>query len=151
MKANFQNRTLRTWIPTATFQHPAVGYHLPTSGSWISTSKFRLLRVGSRRLGIQPQSADLRKLASNFQLITARHFDFATKTTKGARRKQQRSRLQTSLVGRAGPRGSSRAPTGVRGRFFQAAFPHENCRFFAFLHTFLREKSLETAGQCHIL
>ena len=69
LKANFQNRTFRTWISTAAFQRPEVGYRLPTSGAWILTSKFRLLRVGSRKLGIQRQTADLRKL--DFKLPTS--------------------------------------------------------------------------------
>ena len=142
LKANFQKRIFRTWISTAAFQHPEVGRNLPTSGSWILTSKFRLLRVGSRKLGIQLQSADLRNLVSNSQLLTVRRFDLATKITEGTCRKQQRSRLKTSLVGGAGPHGSSRLPAGFHGRFFQAVFRLGNFRVSAFLDTFLRGKSI---------
>ena len=53
---------------------------------------------------------------------------------------------KTSLVGGAGPHGSSRVPTGFHGRFFQEVFPIANRLFFAFSGAFLRGKSIETAG-----
>ena len=92
MKANAQIRTFRTWISIATPKHPEVGRHLPTSGTWISTSKFQLLRVGSWELQIQLPTADLRKLVFNFQLLTARHFDLAKTTTKPVANKPSRGR-----------------------------------------------------------
>ena len=151
MKVAFPNRTSRTWIPTATFQNPEVGYRPPTSGSRVLTSNFQHLRVGSWELGNQLPIVDHRKLVFKFHLLTVRHFDFATKITKDTCRKQQRSRLQTSLVGSAGPHGSSRAPTGFHGRFFQAVFRLENYRFSAFLDTFLRGKSIGAASHIRIL
>ena len=141
MKANFQIRSFRSWISAATFQHPEVGFRNPTSGTRISTSNFQLLRVGSWELENQLPIADHRKLVSNFQLLTVRHFDFAAKTTTGTCWKQQRNRLQTSLVEGAGPHRSSRVPTGFYGRFFQEVSPLENRRFFhVFRHVFAQKK-----------
>ena len=144
MKANAEIRTSRTWISTATLKPPEVGYRLPTYGTRITTSISQFLGFGSWELGN-------RKLASTFQLLTVRHFDFEAKTTKGTCRKQQRSQLQTSLVGGAGPHGSSRAPTGFHGSFFQAVFLLGNYRFSAFLDTFSRGKSIGAASHIRIL
>ena len=51
-----------------------------------------------------------------------------------------------SLIWGTGPHESSRVPTGFRGRFFQEVSPLENRRFYAIFGTFLRGKSIETAG-----
>ena len=53
--------------------------------------------------------------------------------------------MKTTLVWGAGPHGSSRVPTGFHGRFFQALFRLENYRFYTFLGTFWRGKSIEAA------
>ena len=94
-------------------------------------------------MGIQLQTADLRKLVFNFQLLTARHFDFATKITKGVSRKQQRSRLKTSQEGSAAPRGPSQVPTSFHGfprAFLPGGFPPWKLSFFrVFRHFSPRE------------
>ena len=143
MEANFQNRTSRTWISIAAFQRPEVGRNPPTSGSWILSSKFQLLRVGSRELEIQLPTANLRNLVSNFRSSNCEAPRLCDKNYPGRSSETTTKPVANKPSRRRGP---PRVLAGFYGRLFQPVSRLGNYRFSLFLDTFLRGKSIGAGG-----